>query len=333
MAPLRKTNQNIRAFVPPARIMRRWILLACWALGLASPAVAASLPVFAPMSGFSLLAPDYPPPPGGPRPYAQTSGPLQWSVGPWGSPGGSMPPFTQGSDGFATAAPSAGVRVTQDASGTALYLSQNGAPLACTKHGGPQEFDLFAEPNGAHVKPPRRGGYMPGVLGTPITALSQLQLSATLAITQGLATTRKHCAANFADTEFAVILIDTAVSPHQILFYQLLFSHLCGQAADIRLSACGKPRNAMEYYARKSPFGANDFLPLLGQPWVENNVPAQINVDLLPRLLAVVTNGPAAMDHDAADWTLGSIYLGQSIYGDTQLSSRWENVSLTAVTP
>jgi hypothetical protein len=308
------------------------ILTAVMALGGLRPGLAESLPVFVPMSGFSLLEPDYPPPPGGPRPYSQTTGALQWSVGPWGSPGGKLPPLRGTDNRFVSTAAAVAVSVTQAAGGSVLHLSQDGAPLACLKNGSPQEFDLFAEPNGASVKPPRLNGYTPGVQGRSLDTLAQLRLSAEVSISSGLAATRKHCQANFGNTQFAVILVNKSVRPSQILFYQLLFSHICGEAADIKLNACNLRRDKMEYYGRHNPYGVNDFLPLLGQEWLGNNTQATINADLLPRLLEAVTQGPPGMDHEPSHWTLGSVYLGQSIYGDTKLSSRWQNVSLTAVT-
>jgi hypothetical protein len=315
-----------------------WFLVFA-ALACTGVARADEFPLFAPMSGFSLLESTYPPPPGGPFPYSQTDGALQWSVGPWGSPGGRMPPFEVTQDGqgnsiFTTHSAGAGVSVIQGLAGTTLDLEQDGQQLACNDAAGrPKEFDLFAEPNGARVKSPRLAGLFPAGFNNPsLSTLSHLHLSATVTMQESLAVSRKHCQANFANTQFSVILINNVSKPRQVFFYQLLFSRFCGADLTIKLNSCHIEKKRIEQYSIRNPYGANDFLPLLGMAWLENGRQTNIQADLLPRLKQAISSGPAGLDKDITHWYIGSVYLGQSIYGDLALHSSWSKISLLAET-
>lgn len=311
-----------------------FVMLACTGVAKAD-----EFSLFVPMSGFSLLEPTYPAPPGGPVAYSQTDGALEWSVGPWGSPGGRMPPFKATQDGqgnsiFSTHSAGAGVIVTRGLAGTTLDLEQNGQMLACNDAAGhPQEFDLFAEPNGAGVKSPRLAGLFPaGFSKQPLSTLSHLYLSANVTMQESLADSRKHCQVNIANTQFSVILINDVSEPNQVFFYQLLFSRFCGAAPTIKLNSCGMEKKKIEQYSPKNPYGADDFLPLLGMAWLEKGQKTSIQADLLPRLKQAISTGPAGLDKDITHWHIGSVYLGQIIYGDLTLRSSWRDVSLLAET-
>ncbi len=301
-------------------------------------ASARAFPLIVPMSGFSLLDPTYPPSPGGPKPYSQTSGPLQWAVGPWGSPGGNLPGFAQFSDGaetiFSTRAPAVGVSVAVGPAGTALTLEQDGRSLPCTdpQTGGPLEFDLFAEPNGPYAKAPRQSGYSRSdAQGPVLSVLTHLTFDGDVMLSESLATSRKHCQANFGNLVFAVILNDHAVHPAQVFFCQLFLSRLCGADPSLKLRSCAQPKSMFQYFV-KNPFGTDDDLPLAGQPWLLQGQPTRVQLDLLPRLIGAIRSGRGGMDQNLSDWTVGSVYLGQIMYGDVTLQSTWRDVRLVAWT-
>lgn len=298
-------------------------------------AAARDVPLIVPMSGFSLLDPTFPPGPGGPKPYSQTTGPLQWAVGPWGSPGGRMPGFSTFSDGaetiFSTRAPAVGVSVAIGPVGTTLTLEQDGRVVPCTgSNHKVLEFDLFAEPNSANVKSPRQSRYLWSELrGPALSGLTHLMFGADVTMSEGLATSRKQCRVNSGSVVFAVILVDRSVHPSQVFFYQLLLSRLCGSDASLKLLSCAPPKSMYQYFV-KGPFGTDDYLPLSGKPWLLQGQATKLYVDLLPRLVSAIRTGRGGIDQNLSHWTVGSVYLAQIMYGDVTLQSTWRNICLVS---
>jgi hypothetical protein len=74
----------------------------------------------------------------------------------------------------------------------------------------------------------------------------------------------------------------------------------------------------------------DDWLPLLGQPFLAEGERREIAVDLLPRLRQLIASGPEEMDHDPAHWVIDSAYAGQHIWGDFRLASAWDGFQLVA---
>lgn len=298
-------------------------------------AFARDVPLIVPMSGFSLLDPTYPPGPGGPKPYSQTSGPLQWAVGPWGSPGGRLPGFSKFSDGaetiFSTRAPALGVSVAIGPVGTTLTLEQDGRVVPCTGADGKTfEFDLFASPNDLNVKAPRQPGLLrAGRSALVLSTLKSLVFSTDLVMTEGLTVPRKQCKVNFGNVVFAVILNDRETRPFQTFFYQIFFSELCGAGGPVNLQPCARPPRMFQYFVT-SPFGTDDFLPLPGGPFIPDGQKTRLRVDLLPRLVTMIRTARGGVDQALSHWTVGSVYLGQIMYGDVTMQSSWRNVSLVA---
>jgi hypothetical protein len=320
-----------------ARLLGLRMMALCFSFGLLGAASAKEIPLIAPMSGFSLLDPTYPPGPGGPKPYSQTDGSLRWGVGPWHSPGGRMPPFSKQQDGaetvYSTRAPAVGVSVAISPTGTTLTLEQDGRVVPCTGSNNKTfEFDLFAKPNVPNVKAPRLSGYSrSGPYGPALSDLTGLMFGANVTMTQGLATSRKQCRVNFGNTVFAVILNDRSAHPSQVFFYQLFLSRFCGSDASVKLPACTPPKNMYQFFV-KTPFGTDDYLPLAGKPWLLQRQSTEIQVDLLPRLISAIRTGRGGIDQNLSHWTVGSVYLGQIMYGDITLQSTWRDVSLVAQT-
>ena len=127
------------------------------------------------------------------------------------------------------------------------------------------------------------------------------------------------------------LYISNTVS-NQTMSYQLKISRVCGQSNTVHLNPCGNGPTKQEFYFGKNPFGVDDVLPLNGQPWVTNGQPRKIAVDILPRLLEAIRSAPASMDHDLSHWFVNSIYIGQHIWGDIDLTTEWQDFRLVAVT-
>ena len=198
--------------------------------------------------------------------------------------------------------------------------------------GGPLEFDLFAEPNGPYAKAPRQSGYLwSDAQGPVLSGLTHLTFDGDVMLSEGLATSRKQCQANFGNLVFAVILNDHAVHPAQVFFCQLFLSRLCGADPSLKLRSCAQPKSMFQYFV-KNPFGTDDDLPLAGQPWLLQGQPTRVQLDLLPRLIGAIRSGRGGMDQNLSDWTVGSVYLGQIMYGDVTLQSTWRDVRLVAWT-
>ena len=215
--------------------------------------------------------------------------------------------------------------------GTTLTLEQDGRVVPCTGADGKTfEFDLFASPNDLSVKAPRQPGLLRAgrsalVLGT----LKSLVFSTDLVMTEGLAASRKQCRANFGNVVFAVILNDRETRPFQTFFYQIFLSKLCGAGGPVNLQSCARPPRMFQYFAT-NPFGTDDFLPLAGAPFIPDGQPLRVHVDLLPRLVAMIRTARGGVDQTLSRWTVGSVYLGQIMYGDVTMQSNWRNVSLVA---
>lgn len=225
----------------------------------------------------------------------------------------------------------AGVDVAMGPTGTTLTLEQDGRVVPCTGADGKTfEFDLFASPNDLSVKAPRQPGLLRAgrsalVLGT----LKSLVFSTDLVMTEGLAASRKQCRANFGNVVFAVILNDRETRPFQTFFYQIFLSKLCGAGGPVNLQSCARPPRMFQYFAT-NPFGTDDFLPLAGAPFIPDGQPLRVHVDLLPRLVAMIRTARGGVDQTLSRWTVGSVYLGQIMYGDVTMQSNWRNVSLVA---
>jgi hypothetical protein len=311
-------------------------LFVVWLGTGAAPHLAAKqISLIAPMSGFSLMDPTVPPPPGGRQAYAQTGGRLQWGVGTWGSPGGKLPPFAVLQDGtetiYSSRSLAAGIDVATGPTGTTLTLEQDGRVVPCTHADGKTfESDLFASPNDLNVKAPRRPRLLrAGRSALALSSLKSLVFSTDLVMTEGLAMSRKRCKANFGGVLFAVILNDRESRPFQTFFYQIFLSRLCGTGEPVRLPSCARPLGMFQYFVT-NPFGSDDFLPLAGAPLILDGQQMHIRTDLLPRLVAMIRTARGGVDQNLSHWTVGSVYLGQNVFGDATMQSSWRHVSLVA---
>jgi hypothetical protein len=308
------------------------------AAGLRGTAVASaeSRLMFKPPFDFSIRDSREPPAPGGPRPYTATAPNSAWSVIAWNIPGGDLPPFQRSKSGgdtvFVSRAAEAGVTVVQQPDGQASYsFSQDGAALPCnTPKGKPRESDLFAHPNDAQNKF-ETNAYLAKIGSIKIGDLKSLISVATLSYNARLSVLRRECSVAQGAAVIALILRDFV--DRQTLFYQMELSQACGLQPGPREARCEHltktPRP--NFFARKTPFGIDDPLPLHGQPFLADGETRKLSIDLLPRVKIAIATGPQGMSRDPSHWTVTGYYNGQIIFGGLRLETTWANVSLIAV--
>lgn len=246
--------------------------------------------------------------------YGGTRASPSWIVAQWNMPGPALSPFLTVPGGFRTHSDEAEVSVRGDV----LQISQSGATLPCTHPGGrPLESDLFFAPASGHFTPEYR-----------LSDLAALNQAARVTVS-GAVLPDKVCKANMGFALVAIVLVDLQVHPAQTLFYQLELGRVC-HAVPGGLNCFLTPRKTF-YFSRTNPYGAGEFAPMLGRPYLADGVETRFFADLLPRLRAVIRNGPPGMDRDISHWLVTNAYYGQHIWGGVTLTTRWSGVTLTAV--
>jgi hypothetical protein len=311
------------------------LAIAAGLLGAAA-ASAESRSMFKPPFDFSIRDSREPPAPGGPRPYTATGPDSAWSVIAWNIPDGDLPPFQRSKSGadtvFVSRAAEATVTVIQQPDGQARYsFSQDGAALPCnTPEGKPRESDLFAHPNGARNQF-ETSAYLAKIGSIKINDLKSLISVATLSYSAQLSVPHRECPVAQGAAVIALILRDFV--DRQTLFYQMELSQACGLQPGPRAARCERLSRAPRpnFFARQTPFGIDDPLPLHGQPFLADGETRKLSIDLLPRVKIAIATGPQGMSRDPSHWTVTGYYNGQIIFGGLRLETTWTDVSLIAV--
>ena len=266
------------------------------------------------LNSFIVEVPNLPVLPGQSRYYGGTTTNPAWLVAQWGIVGQKLSPFVQLANGsLASYAGANSVKIKD----STLTINQNGSFLPCSYPSGkPHEFDLFFAPNEQHFA-------------------SLYTLSSLASLTQivdikvnGASLSRKTCRVNMGYSLIGIVLIDQIAHPAQTFFYQLELSQVChavpnGQRCNI------SPTHAF-YYFRTNPFGADEYEPMLGHPFFLNNTSIHFSANLLPRLKAIIQNGPPGLDHAISHWIVANAYYGQHIWGGVRLKTSWSNLKLIA---
>ena len=303
-------------------------------------AVAEDVNLVAPMNDFLLLEPALPPPKGGPFGYGPTGGAPQWEIVQWNMPGGKLPLFTSDAAGdnlhLHSRTKVAGIRLAFSGQGeqksTHVVLHQDGSFIPCmTAAGQAKEWDFFLSPGGDHIPAPGRPGMlMLGANNPSLDQMDKLMEYATVKVTGTVAPKPKGCHVNLGSTLMAMYLSNH--TSHQTMSYQLKLSRICGKNERVKLNGCDDgTHREQSYYSKNNPFGLDDYLPLLGQPWIRSGETRQIAVNLKPRLVKAITALPSA-DTDMSHWVITGVYIGQHVWGDVALWSEWQNYRLVALT-
>ena len=303
------------------------ILMAC---GVPAASMAHPIDLYPKLGGFALREPEMPTQPGAPQIYSTTNNAPNWLISQWKIAGPKLSAFTTQQEGdssvYEANAPTASVRIVEAPTGSTITLGHIGAPVPCLNASGkPRESDLFL----SSIKP--MVGVIPGkTSGYLLPALNSLREVASVSVDAGPSTPTKGCKVSKGGAILAIILTDFAVAPHQVFFYQMSLSEYC--RTDILGSVCAMPASRPTNYTNHNPFGSNDRLALLGQPPIQDGETRSLDIDLLPRLIMAIEDGPPAMDRDPANWAVTGGYFGLISWGDVTVTSTWQNYRLIADT-
>jgi hypothetical protein len=198
----------------------------------------------------------------------------------------------------------------------------------------PQEFDFFLQPNDQtfFVRTNPSGilpayGYPTG--GIPnleeITAINFQGTVTLIAASQN--TSSVECPVNQSQVIASLILNSTT---SQTIFYQLELGLECYPGAGCYTGTRG------EYFASGSnPYDIGDPITSYGYSFLNPGDSITMDgINLAPRLRALISGGSpdGKMDRDPADWQLTDMYVGQSVWGNANLETKWSGEFLVQLT-
>jgi hypothetical protein len=264
--------------------------------------------------------------------YGPTAQDARWFIAQWSNPD-PLPGFesissTNGSQIYRSESRSASVTVFKGADNH-YTLSQNGADLTCSATTTP-EFDLFAS-----VKPTSP----PTQETTTLGQMHNFRLTTDLKIDrQWPAPGSQPCNHNAVNVLAAVVLRNTTTSPPQALYYQLSLYEYC--APGPKEDACNKSRDSRFFWWSgivdkdalgrpiRERFGVRDTLTSYGAIRPSLGKRDLIQIDLKPRLEAILATGPNNIDRNPDHWFISGPYNGQSLFGRAGLESTWYGFDL-----
>ena len=320
---------------------------------LFNPARAQPIAPFAPPAGFALSSTVQHDPNGRPLLYGGTSPAANWNIAPMGGPGDftSLAPIPGG--GWGAGAPWAAIRVTPGPGGFTETIRQDGSHAACRNaNGGPEEFDLFIQPNSRNSTYPQ--GVNPAFYARQedfpaLGQLASLKVNGTFTLLAGgPAASFSPCAVNHAGASYGLILLDSAVSPRQMFWYGVDLAHVCvpppppASTADYRSCLQGQAHPHVWWYwtGLQSPgrqvsrdatgavnlvnFAVGDTPQSVGLTTISDHGPHALSLDFLPRLAALIGSGKDGIDPDLDHWKLAGVTLGQALWGNTVLATSWQ---------
>lgn len=291
-----------------------------------SPAVGKTIELLPPLGELSLREPDEPPPAGGPFTYSDSGASPTWFVSQWSIAGPKLSPFADRPDDAGNAsvstAPAAKVEVKRSNGKRTISLSQTGEAIPCkTPLGKPKEADLFIS---AKLRTPSR--QIAGLKDLPtLEELSQLRQVVDVSVTISPSQNPKGCEVSKGGVALSLILSNNASRPKQTLFYQMFLQESCFVTA--LNSKCNIPADDLRFFWSKNPFGVNDRLKLITD---ERFTSSRIDVDLRPRLVRALNNGPKTLDKNLSNWKVTAAYAGHIMWGDVDLQSQWREYRLVA---
>lgn len=305
---------------------------------------------FAPPTGFGLLARKQRDEMG--RPLVYGAQPVaNWHFTQWGAPGDFAPMALDqpGNNRWSSIQSWAAVHVSQSNGTFTETMLQDGSNAPCdTPQGHPSEFDLLIEPNRASAL---TVGAVNPLYGSnqnfpPLSRLANFTVSGVFTIDAARpGSLNRGCRANHAGAAYGITLVDNKVTPHEIFWYSVQIAHLCvdqpGGSKDYGncTRANQNPTPTWYWTGTQGPnrqvsgdgaghvaavnFAITDTLRNFGMDLVTGSQPVPISADFLPRLAELISSGDYGIDPDLDDWHLGSVTFGQSLWGDTLLSTSW----------
>ncbi len=310
-------------------------------------------PFFNP-TGDAILAPT---PVNGVFPVSSATGPqANWLVEQWGNPDTLLAPFVKkpntGTASYWLSSNGRGqVQAEKTASGQfIMQLHQDGSTLNCGATGAPLEDDLFLAPNSKSINPTYPSATLtdsnPSVNLT-IGSMTALQVKGWVRISKTWTpAAASRCSANQSSLLWSVILKNTAVTPSQILYYQIGLTGLfCAPGTDPSIYRnCLAYKPVPQFYLAEAllnsqgqiahyQYGLEEPITVLNLSLQKpSSTPTIYNFNLLPRLTTIIKAGSPAvagvapMDTDPTHWRISSIYFGSHIWGDIGLESYWNGM-------
>ncbi|MGE4481624.1 hypothetical protein [Acidocella sp.] len=292
--------------------------------------------LLSPIENIGILQPPDPPPPGGPYVYGQMGPSPNWSIAQWNIPGGQLSAFqhftTDKGIEWVASSREAEVRVLGSSKHRSVTLWQDGSVLPCmTFAGRPRESDLFLSANRGDLHYPsvlamnqKRGASL------ALSSFNTLTVEANIFLSEGVSGVGKGCEVNQGSAIIGIILTSDSHPRKQTLFYKIILDKLCRQHSIKGTNNCSATPTSQNYYARRNPYGVNDFLNLVDGTLMSGQEERHLNINLLPRLIVAIRNGPMDMDKNLLHWSVTGFYVGQAIWGNVTLKSTWSNLRLLA---
>jgi hypothetical protein len=114
------------------------------------------------------------------------------------------------------------------------------------------------------------------------------------------------------------LVFNNRVARHT-LFYQL------------RLQSYRSPA-APGFFANAPPFGFRDVIGKFGAypNGIAMGKVTRVTIDVLPRLKTILATARNGLDPEVEEWTTGSVYVGQNVFGNVRAETAWCCLSLTA---
>jgi hypothetical protein len=181
---------------------------------------------------------------------------------------------------------------------------------------GCREFDLNIEPNDPLTYPDYARGLLPFAARPFLADSESLVVAATQEVQEASHGTRCPPGWNLATTLIALVFLNTTAE--QVIFYQLITydsreAHFTG----------------FWFYSGPTVYGVNDSVDALGfSPLVPHGGPVAYSINVLPRVTALIANGPEPLDRDLRNWKVSGLYLGSATNGKAQIVSTHSYISL-----
>jgi hypothetical protein len=128
-----------------------------------------------------------------------------------------------------------------------------------------------------------------------------------------------QCSPQGTAAAMLVAVVFNNLRAHQTLFYQL------------RLQGYRSPA-APGFFANHQPFGFRDIIGKFGvyRDGLPAGRPTALSIDILLRLKAILSTATNGLDRNPGNWTTGSAYMGQIVFGNVRAETAWCCFSLAA---
>lgn len=255
--------------------------------------------------------------------YGASAPDADFAISQWGNPT-ELSPFAaekcprQRTNCFVTGSPNITDRLYTDARGVRwVDLVSKGTGKPCFPSPN-YELDNFEAAIGEVYK-----AYPQAVRGSAhLGAISHLYVSVTAEPVAFSMLQGAQCAPRSSGAGMLLAVVLNNRAARQTLFYQLRLHGYPSQAGP-------------GFFANRQPFGFRDVIGLFGVYGNDIAIgrPTAIRLDLLPRLKAVLSTATNGLDRDIQNWSTGSVYMGQNVFGNVRAETAWCCFSLVADSP